>query len=418
MNKAPSCAPYHPHWTDRSKSGRIKALAARLHRIGRNHGIIQRLKDAQGFQREAEALLVNVAYYGQLNIQVLVSRSKRTGSRHVIRVLDTLAADGLIRQEIAPARAEGGVTTSIMATERLLAMVGSLSPAEINTTPIELVVLRDKDKNQLPVPARAAQRLSPAIRRLNKVIAQHVYTLDGIEYPAPQYCRIFSETLEQGGRWYCHAQGLTKAERQRILIDGKPTVELDFASLHPRLIYANAGIQYDADPYTLPGIPRDVAKVMFLSLLYDESVARARSNLKGRQIPARVAAYERHVAEYQAWAELPPADRPAPPRRPQCLHDGFEPLDASIDVDAAIDAFLCAHGPIAEAFDAKGQALAIQYADARIAEIVFAEHAKLGRPVIGIHDSFIVAAEHADDLRRIMADAYAQVTDGYSCPIK
>ncbi len=37
--------------------------------------------------------------------------------------------------------------------------------------------------------------------------------------------------------------------RRRILVDGEPTVEIDFSSMHTRIIYHLKGIAYDEDPY-------------------------------------------------------------------------------------------------------------------------------------------------------------------------
>ncbi len=256
------------------------------------------------------------------------------------------------------------------------------------------------------------------MKRLNKILRGTLIELDGRHYPAPQYYRVFNLDMSGGGRWYHDYQNWSKGERQRMTINGVPVVELDFSALHPRLIYAGHGIQYDADPYIIPGVKRDAAKAVFLQLLYDTSIAAARSHLKARQDPARIAAYERHDKEYKAWLALPPGERGKAPERPSCLNDGFKPLDTTIDVDAAIDGFLDHHPAIAADFEQPGQAVRIQYRDALIAERVFAEHVRRLRPVLGVHDSFIVQDHHADDLREIMAAAYANITGGFRCPIK
>ena len=45
---------------------------------------------------------------------------------------------------------------------------------------------------------------------------------------------------------------MTKAERQRITINGEPTVEIDFSSFHPTLAYAECGLPLPADAYRIP----------------------------------------------------------------------------------------------------------------------------------------------------------------------
>lgn len=410
--------PYRSHWSDRSKASKIKSFAQRLPNISRKHGVIQRLKDKQRFISEAEGLLVNLSYWASMGSRVLVSRRKEGEYWHRLRVLDTLAAAGLIRQYIAPAKADSEICTEIEATDRLLFQIGHIKPEDILVERLDVLELRDKDRNRLPLPQRTAKALSPAVKRLNKILSGAVIELDGRFYPAPQYYRVFNLDMNGGGRWYHDYQNLSKEERQRMTINGDAVVELDFSALHPRLIYAAHGIQYDDDPYTIPGVSRSDAKLVFLQLLYDTSVAAARNHLKSRQNPKRIAAYERHRKDYAEWLALPPGERGKAPQRPKCLGDDFTPLDASIDVDAAIDGFLAHHTAIAEDFDKSGQAVRIQYRDALIAERVFAEHVRKLRPVLGVHDSFIVQAEYADDLRDIMAAAYAEITGGFHCPIK
>ncbi len=56
--------------------------------------------------------------------------------------------------------------------------------------------------------------------------------------------RVFKGDFESGGRFYCAAQSLNKAERATIQIDGEPTIELDLKSLHPRLLYNLEGLRH------------------------------------------------------------------------------------------------------------------------------------------------------------------------------
>ncbi len=70
--------------------------------------------------------------------------------------------------------------------------------------------------------------------------------------------------------------------RSKILIDGKRTVELDFSTLHPTILYAQAGeileqdaYQIDLEPITIPtgkdsGDFRTVVKRAFNAMLNAE----------------------------------------------------------------------------------------------------------------------------------------------------
>jgi len=64
--------------------------------------------------------------------------------------------------------------------------------------------------------------------------------------------RVFNnDSFEQGGRFYgALYQTMPKEFRRDILINGEPTVELDYAAHHIRMSYHREGIDYREDPYT------------------------------------------------------------------------------------------------------------------------------------------------------------------------
>ncbi|GAB6909328.1 hypothetical protein JCM12296A_51710 [Desulfosarcina cetonica] len=81
--------------------------------------------------------------------------------------------------------------------------------------------------------------------------------------------RIFNrESWKLGGRAYgaYHQFRLRKPMRKNILIDGQPTIELDYAGFHPRMLYHLEGIDYQDDPYVVCEGPemRDIYKAVSL----------------------------------------------------------------------------------------------------------------------------------------------------------
>ncbi len=68
-----------------------------------------------------------------------------------------------------------------------------------------------------------------------------------------------------GGGW----QAMSKLERQYLLIDGEPAVELDYSGMAPRLAYAEAKAELLGDPYRIPGLEgfREDVKALFNALL-------------------------------------------------------------------------------------------------------------------------------------------------------
>jgi hypothetical protein len=81
------------------------------------------------------------------------------------------------------------------------------------------------------------------------------------------YVRIFNVDWNNGGRWYGPPwQQFPKTVRASITLDGEPTIEEDFRSLHPRLLYAAAGFSArfeDAtfDPYAIVALDRGLVKL-------------------------------------------------------------------------------------------------------------------------------------------------------------
>lgn len=78
--------------------------------------------------------------------------------------------------------------------------------------------------------------------------------------------RVFNRSLDLGGRLYGGWwQGVPSRERRHLLIDGGPTIELDFHHLHPHLLYAYVGRILRGDAYTIEGYEdrRPLMKIAF-----------------------------------------------------------------------------------------------------------------------------------------------------------
>ena len=92
--------------------------------------------------------------------------------------------------------------------------------------------------------------------------------------------RVFNGAWNLGSRYYGGWwQSCPKAYRQHITIDGRSTVELDFSQIHPRLLYAIAGLPLDGDAYVIPGWSRDDGKGAFNTLLNAKTLEAAEGAL-------------------------------------------------------------------------------------------------------------------------------------------
>lgn len=197
--------------------------------------------------------------------------------------------------------------------------------------------------------------------------------------------RIFNNSsFGEGGRFYrSEIQGLPKAIRSEVRIDGEPSVELDYSGLHIRLLYALAGQQYQDDPYLIEGMEhlRDVAKTLCLICI----------NTTGRR--EAIPAFTRHLRE-----------------------DGVT-LPEGVSAERMIQAFESKHEPIRDRFFS-GTGLRAQNVDSRIAEGVMLDFAREDRPIACVHDSFVVRCSDEEILRRSMTQNYRAVTGGFTPVIK
>lgn len=186
--------------------------------------------------------------------------------------------------------------------------------------------------------------------------------------------RVFNDgRWDRGGRFYGGWwQGLSGITRRGLRIDGEATVELDFASLHPRLCYQLNGspLAADDDPYTVPGVPddlRDVVKVAMMQLL----------NAKPGRSRLRV------------------------PEGAEQLLNGRMPYNALV---GRVEAH---HAAIADWFRQGPRGLELQAIDAAIADSLMTHFTvEIGRPILPVHDSFIVARRDEAKLAETMTLAY------------
>jgi len=186
--------------------------------------------------------------------------------------------------------------------------------------------------------------------------------------------RIFSKgSLNQGGRLYSAVQNYKVKTRKYLYFDKEPTLEIDYSSFHPHLLYHQDGLQFAGDdPYVIEGFDRGHVKVAFNIML----------NRKGSK--------NNKSAANTISDEL-----------------GID-TEASEELEIAI---LELHSPITQHFNS-GIGLKLQRLDSDIAMSVIDYFVNvLKRPIVSIHDSFIVSVRDTESLTLIMADCYRMFVD-------
>lgn len=262
-----------------------------------------------------------------------------------------------------------------------------------------LIELRDEDKNAIAYKDTAeTRRIRKILERANRISRQyHIKYRIGPGMMGSLHTglhAIFNQKLTWGGRLYTQHgdsyQSLSQKDRATIEIAGEPTIELDYSGLHPRLLYAEMGIQYDdKDPYKMiyDSDDKDLRKFLKIMLL-------AILNSKDRTTATKAS----NKTLKDKW-DLCKAKR----------RTGKDTL-------FFLDRFEEAHAPIAHLFyTIRGRKLMNK--DSKIALRIIDHFAKQDIPILTIHDSFIAPERFKDELRTIMAEAYKAETGGFTCPI-
>ncbi len=250
------------------------------------------------------------------------------------------------------------------------------------------------------------EAMTGMLARYNSLISQTCLTgisNDGVHIwgSRPVY-RVFNNAdLTHGGRfyggWY---QNVKSALRAEIAINGERTVELDYKSQHPYMLYGEfLGEHYsdifgaDDSPYNVEnqnGIsyPRALIKSIFLVALNAESFSAAWQAIRLKYYDDKRAAESSQNSEKLDELEL---------IRPYvCKKDAFKVVYKD---------FIRKHHRI-EGYICTGIGRELQCLDSKIAEYVLSTMTDRGIATLCIHDSFIVQEQHEQTLKDVMEEAY------------
>lgn len=321
--------------------------------------------------------------------------------------------------------------TRIEATEELLKLFPQYE-AGVLSKPIELVILKGekevvKDKNGKPVKDKNGNRKvlkrkqidykdseqTQKVRQFIWGIRDILTTVNDVNSKADiryeefklnaNLVAVFIEKFTWGGRLqtrgFSHYQGLSgketeekENERDKITINGDSTVELDYGSLHPNLLYAAEGIQYKKDPYRVVDEReelRPLLKAILLRMINGKSAYHVRSSV---------------INFLQD-------------KKNKKFYDLV--FDMDIDIADLIDKFMEVHEPIAHYLcSGKETGMELMNKDAKIARDIVNHFGKKGIPILCIHDSFRVQKQHRDELFMVMKKTYQKHNKGFEITVK
>ena len=205
--------------------------------------------------------------------------------------------------------------------------------------------------------------------------------------------RVFNDTeFQTGGRFYGGWwQEIPSKFRDRITIDGKRTVQLDYSGLHPHILYHERSLELEGDPYRVNLIPRKNA----------EDTGGFRKFIK------------------KSFNAMLNADKVM--KRPQRASKG-KPKETlrhwGVTWKQVVKAIKEKHPDIEDQFFASA-GLRLQRIDSDLCEAVMLALIKRSSEIVvlPVHDSFIVHHGYKDELMAMMLGAYC-LKYGYIPPPK
>ena len=193
--------------------------------------------------------------------------------------------------------------------------------------------------------------------------------------------RVFNVDWFHGGRFY-HAPHITipSACRKRMLINGEPTVELDYSGMHVRMLYNLIGVDYRDECYVYE--KADEANQIDRERIKIASLIVINSNDSQKAIKATHNKCRKKDIHYSAGQF----------GRYHTLVDSFEDY----------------HQPIKQ-FLLSGKGAELQYLDSKIMANILDRMTKQNIPALPVHDSVVCPAQHKDFLFQVMIEEYEKV---------
>jgi len=342
--------------------------------------------------------------------------------RKIVDVVDALKQARYLRYEPGYSKKAGDSKdqrSRIQPTKNLKDLFKKLvlSPAEIEThRKQETIVLRDnagapvKDYEEIP----AVIRMRKVVESYNEMMLKHHVDVASLRKPiyvrehtsekgevtkevipiGPDNMftyRVFSRgdaKFRKHGRWYGGFwQRLPKKAvdlRRDIYIDGEPTDEIDFSGLHPTLLALEHGKLLEGDKYDLGRPVLDTVKMSEQRNIVKELVLIA---INAKSKSEAYAAYNgQNKDKTLTHAELD------------------QLLAAFIEKYPFLQGELCSD---------KG--IDLMYTDSQITEAVIKRFVEADKPILPIHDSYIVKQSDRNFLKLIMKDACDEVL-GHTLP--
>lgn len=237
------------------------------------------------------------------------------------------------------------------------------------------------------------KQLSEHIISLNKLMITTEYRLGDAVLPIQQFKRVFSDSLELGGRFYTIDGGIQTMPshmRRGITVNGLKTIELDYKAMHPSIILElknKESIVDFKDPYGFivedidrKGVPyatiRDYYKLALIIAINCKSFKSAEAALR------------------KAYNETPKFHVLGQPYSGDVLRAAYE------------------HNVQLQEYFFADMGVFLQNVDSQIMNVLLKETTSRNIPVYPIHDSVMVSEKDSYQVTVLMKQAYEEVLGG------
>lgn len=231
------------------------------------------------------------------------------------------------------------------------------------------------------------------VKQLNITNNKHEILNDLGEPMNNLYCRVFNDSIEYGGRFYrAEVLSLSQKDRKRRLgltIDGSPVVEVDYSSLHFRICTSWMGFEYD---------DVDVLQECVYTAIIEDKNNKVDRSLVKRAVNVMYNCSSKRQAYGVMDGVIANLDKEkeAPFRN---FKDGKEVVDHVYASYPAMQRFFCKKEPFG---------MLLQNADSMLAADVLKVFVEQDKPILCVHDSFVVKQEDEELLVNTMGDKFRE----------
>jgi hypothetical protein len=362
------------------------------------------------YQQVFSYLLANLFYASSHGKGVLYDRAKNKRSLIQLAIIDFLSDKGLIDSIIQPPNDKGNcsyITAMPELTNLLNVHKIRIANGKKEFNPL---VLRNEQKKELSTLRLRTYKkgiykaLIEGVELHNTYWESNAVTINK-KVVIPFLHRVFNINTDLGGRFYGLHQQFPSKDRGLFLFNSKPTVELDYSSLHIAILYAWQGVEMIGDPYTIKGYDRKAVKSIFLRLVNVKSLKSLEavitlSSKEHNKVRLKKYENDRKVFELRASKGLI-AKKPKPPY----FYDFFiKNIPTEFNSKQFIKDLKQRHSAIESLLGGDDIGLRLQRADSELMNTILVDlySRKLPVPCLPVHDSLICRKTNSELIRLTM----------------